>query len=671
MAPLLEIHDLHVQFHTDYSCVRAVSGVSLDLEEGEILAIVGESGSGKSVSMLSVMGLIPCPPGQIVSGQILFRGTDLLRLPPADLRGIRGSDIAMIFQDPMTSLNPVMTIGEQIDEAIAVHLGLTKHQARMRTIELLTLVGIPDAISRRDDFPHQFSGGMRQRVMIAMALSCDPKMLIADEPTTALDVTIQAQIVDLVKRLQHDLGMSVVWITHDLGVVASIANRVAIMYGGRVMETCKVDEAYQGIRHPYTQALLNSIPRLNLAVSDVLPEIKGSPVNITEDICRCPFEPRCTCATECCSHEVPPLVETDFRSHYSACWNWEELAKSDDIEPNAATSHSAPAQKVTIDPLVTVKGLKVHFPVRKGGFFGKQQMVKAVDGVDLVIERGKTTGLVGESGCGKTTLGQAILRLCSITSGQIFLDDQPLTTLSSRQLRSIRHRMQVIFQDPYASMNPRMRIRQVIAEPLVVNGVHNQIQIRERVDQLLENVGLDPSYADRFPHEFSGGQRQRIVIARALALNSEFIVCDEPVSSLDVSIQAQIINLLKDLQKRFNLTYLFIAHDLAMVRHISDRVAIMYLGRVVEIAPKEEIYSSPLHPYTQALLSSVPIPDPIAEHNRRRQILEGDLPSPISPPSGCRFHTRCPLANKDSCILADPGLFEIQPHHWAACHRLS
>lgn len=671
MASLLEIHNLCVQFHTDHGLVRAVSGVSLNLEEGEILAIVGESGSGKSVSMLSVMGLIPCPPGEIVSGKILFRGKDLLHFPPADLRHIRGSEIAMIFQDPMTSLNPVMTVGKQIDEAITLHLSLTSSQARQRTIELLSMVGIPDAVSRRNDFPHQFSGGMRQRVMIAMALSCNPKMLIADEPTTALDVTIQAQIVELVKRLQRDLGMSVVWITHDLGVVASIANRVAIMYGGRVMESCQVDQAYRELRHPYTQALLLSIPRLHLAISEVLPEIKGSPINVTEELSQCPYEPRCTCADERCCQDVPPLVETDLPAHYSACWKWEELAKTGNHDTALAACCSNQHAKEIIDPLVTVKGLKVHFPVPKGGLFQKPQWVKAVDGVDLVIERGKTTGLVGESGCGKTTLGQAILRLCDLTAGQIFLDDKELTSLRSSQLQPIRRRMQLIFQDPYASMNPRMRIGQVIAEPLVVNGVRDQREIRERVNQLLENVGLDSSYTDRFPHEFSGGQRQRIVIARALALNSEFIVCDEPVSSLDVSIQAQIINLLKDLQKKLHLTYLFIAHDLAMVRHISDRVAIMYLGRVVEIAPKEAVYDSPLHPYTQALLSSVPIPDPAAERSRHRQVLDGDLPSPISPPSGCRFHTRCPLAKQGVCTTVEPELVEIHPRHWAACHRLS
>jgi peptide/nickel transport system ATP-binding protein len=672
MEPLLDIRDLHVQFATDQGCVRAVSGVSLSLQEGEILAIVGESGSGKSVSMLSIMGLIPCPPGKIVSGQVLFRGTDLLRLPPADLRGIRGREIAMIFQDPMTSLNPVMTVGNQIDEAIKVHLNFSDPQARARTIELLSLVGIPDAAARRDDYPHQFSGGMRQRVMIAMALSCNPKMLIADEPTTALDVTIQAQIVALVKKLQREFGMSVVWITHDLGVVASIANRVAVMYGGRVMEVCQVDEAYRGLRHPYTQALLKSIPRLNTAVAKVLPEIHGVPVNITADLRACPFEPRCQYASDRCRQQLPALEPTDQTGHYSACWHWKTLAEHEQASGEAPTDAAyLNAVASDVDTLVTIQDLKVHFPIRTGGLFGRKQLVKAVDGVDLLIERGKTTGLVGESGCGKTTLGQAVLRLCDITAGKIMLEGQDLAHLKAGKLRATRRRMQLIFQDPYAAMNPRMRIGQVISEPLVVNGMRDKHALQQRVAELLDNVGLNPAYADRYPHEFSGGQRQRVVIARALALNSELIICDEPVSSLDVSIQAQIINLLKALQERYNLTYLFIAHDLAMVRHISDRVAIMYLGKIVEIAPKDRIYDAPQHPYTQALLSSVPIPDPVAERKRQRRVLEGDLPSPIAPPSGCRFHTRCPIALKGTCEITEPALREVQPGHWAACHLIS
>lgn len=667
MVSLLSIQNLIVKFNTEHGCVRAVSGVSLSVQDGEVLAVVGESGSGKSVTMLAVMGLIPCPPGEIVSGEILYKGKDLLRLPQEDLRKMRGKEIAMIFQDPMTSLNPVMPIGRQIDEALSLHLNLTDKQARARSIELLAMVGIPDPASRRDDYPHQFSGGMRQRAMIAMALSCNPKVLIADEPTTALDVTIQAQIVSLVKNLQSDLGMAVVWITHDLGVVASIANRVAVMYAGRVMEVCQVDEAYRSLRHPYTQALLKSIPRLHQEVSSQLPEIPGTPIQISEEIHFCPFEPRCQFAGETCAHELPPLQDTDLPQHSSACWKWETMVEPQEKNDPHCACAPCDCAEIKPQPFITVQDLTVHFPVRKGGLFGKTVTVKAVDGVDFFIERGKTTGLVGESGCGKTTLGQAILRLCDVKSGKILFDQHNLMDMNSRQLRQMRQRMQLIFQDPYASMNPRMRIGQIIAEPLVVNGVRDSQVIRERINELLENVGLNPSCTDRFPHEFSGGQRQRIVIARALALNSDFIVCDEPVSSLDVSIQAQIINLLKELQQKLNLTYLFIAHDLAMVRHISDRVVIMYLGKIVEIAPKEAVYQDPLHPYTRALLNSIPVPDPVMERQRKRELLQGELPSPSAPPKGCRFHTRCPQFIPGKCDTVIPPLQEVSIGHWVAC----
>jgi oligopeptide/dipeptide ABC transporter ATP-binding protein len=438
------------------------------------------------------------------------------------------------------------------------------------------------------------------------------------------------------------------------------------MYGGRVMESCTVDEAYQNLRHPYTKALLNSIPRLDQEVSSVLPEIQGTPINITEEICCCPFEPRCQMADESCCHEVPPLAETDLPRHASACLKWQSVG----VQDRSTYAQCECAECASISPsqsLVEVRDLKVHFPIRKGGLLGKKVTVKAVDGVDLLIERGKTTGLVGESGCGKTTLGQAILQLCEITSGQVLYEQQDVTAMSARQLRQVRRHMQLIFQDPYASMNPRMRISQVIAEPLVVNGMNDPQAIRQRVDELLDSVGLNPSCGDRFPHEFSGGQRQRVVIARALALNSEFIVCDEPVSSLDVSIQAQIINLLKSLQQRLNLTYLFIAHDLAMVRHISDRVAIMYLGKIVEIAPKEEVYQNPLHPYTRALLNSIPIPDPILERRRKREVLQGELPSPSAPPLGCRFHTRCPEFVAGQCDANSPSSVDVGNGHWVAC----
>jgi peptide/nickel transport system ATP-binding protein len=675
--PLLEVRDLKTRFDTQDATVHAVNGVTFTVHEGEILALVGESGCGKSVTMLSVMGLIPQPPGKIVSGEILFEGQDLLAFSNKQLREIRGKDIAMIFQDPMSSLNPVVTVGRQIVEAIQLHTDLDSSEARGRAIELLDVVGIPEAEDRVDDYPHQFSGGMRQRVMIAMALSCDPKLLIADEPTTALDVTIQAQIVELVKQLQQNLGMAVIWITHDLGLVANLADRVAVMYAGRIVEEGKVNDIYTRTRHPYTLGLLDSIPRLSEDVPELLQEIQGSPPDLTELQGGCPFAPRCFHGDEFCVDNMPSLAFTDVPGQLSACWHWEGLIKAEEI--TVAPSHAdrngdskigagSNGNQADDDVIVNVDGLRTYFPIRKGILQRKVGDVRAVDGVDLLIRRGETLGLVGESGCGKTTLGRTVLRLYEPSAGTILFDGQELTSLKRSEMRHIRRRMQMIFQDPYSSMNPGMRVWQIIGEPLKVHGMGTSEQIRARASELLERVGLNANQIDRHPHEFSGGQRQRIVVARALSLNPDFIICDEPVSSLDVSVQAQIINLLEELQKDLGLTFLFIAHDLAVVRHISDRVAVMYLGKIVELAERDRLYGEPLHPYTQALLSAVPIPDPVSAGTRKNIVLEGDLPSPAAPPSGCRFHTRCPIAENGLCNVTEPEFREIEPGQWIACH---
>jgi peptide/nickel transport system ATP-binding protein len=512
---------------------------------------------------------------------------------------------------------------------------------------------------------------MRQRVMIAMALSCEPKVLIADEPTTALDVTVQAQIVRLVKKLQAAFGMAVVWITHDLGVVAGIADRVSVMYGGRIAEEGTVHDIYARSRHPYTAGLLSSVTRMDRDIPERLREIKGSPPNIVELPVGCAFAPRCAHATEKCSQETPQLEATDVLGLRSACWHWEEIAASEKafapVTARTAGSGSENGREAN-GALVDVEALQTHFPIRRGLLQRKVGAVRAVDGVDFSIRPGETLGLVGESGCGKTTLGRTVLRLYEPTAGRITFDGKELTGLNGNEMRRMRRRMQMIFQDPFSSMNPNMRVWQIIGEPLQVHGLGDKESIRARAETLLEQVGLDKSHVDRYPHEFSGGQRQRIVIARALALEPDFIICDEPVSSLDVSVQAQIINLLEELQERLGLTYLFIAHDLAVVRHISDRVAVMYLGRIVEMADKEALYREPLHPYTQALLSAVPVPDPVIEDKREQVILEGDLPSPSSPPSGCRFRTRCPIAEKGLCDVVDPEFREVEPGHWVACH---
>ncbi len=674
--PLLEVKDLVTQFDTQEGTVYAVNGVTFTVNEGEILALVGESGSGKSVTMLSVMGLIPQPPGKIVSGEIFFDGQNLSNLSNKQMQGIRGKDIAMIFQDPNSSLNPVVSVGRQITEALKLHTDLSSSEARQRAIELLNLVGIPEAAERINDYPHQFSGGMRQRVMIAMALSCDPKLLIADEPTTALDVTIQAQIVELVKKLQQTLGMAVIWITHDLGLVANLASRVAVMYAGRIVEEGKVENIYARTRHPYTLGLLESIPQLGQDVPELLQEIKGAPPDLMHEFVGCPFAPRCFHVDEYCLAAIPPLTLTDVSGQLSACWHWEDLAKPEDISlapavsggNGAGLSPSPDGKPTDEDIIVRIEGLKTYFTIRKGILQRKVGDVRAVDGVDLMIRRGETLGLVGESGCGKTTFGRTLLRLYEPLDGTITFDGQDLVSLNNKDMRAIRKRMQMIFQDPYSSMNPGMRVWEIIGEPLKVHGLGNNEEIKAQSRELLERVGLNANHIDRHPHEFSGGQRQRIVIARALALNPDFIICDEPVSSLDVSVQAQIINLLDELQREFGLTFLFIAHDLAVVRHISDRIAVMYLGKIVELADRDGLYNQPYHPYTQALLSAVPIPDPAKVGMRKNVVLKGDLPSPAAPPSGCRFHTRCPIVNLGLCDVEEPEFREVEPDRWVACH---
>ena len=663
---LLEIRDLRAWFDTSQGRVNAVNGLSLRLDPGETLALVGESGSGKSVSMLSIMGLIPSPPGH-VAGQAFFEGRDLLELSGADLRRVRGRDITMVFQDPMSSLNPVMRVGDQIDEVLRLHLRMTPRQAGARVIDLLGRVGIPDPANRASDYPHQFSGGMRQRVMIAMALACGPKILIADEPTTALDVTIQAQIVALVRDLQDEFAMSVIWITHDLGVVASLADRVAVMYAGRIVEEGPIGEIYGMSRHPYTAGLLRSVPRLDVAFADRLTEIPGSPPDLALDLDSCAFSVRCPMAGEACDAARPPLAETDLAGHRSACWHWPALAGDADPFPaslEAFAGHRAPGDTA----LLVVDDLRVHFPIRRGWRRRVVGAVRAVDGVSLSIGRGETLGLVGESGSGKTTLGRTVLRLIEPTGGRVLFAGDDLASIGGRELRHMRRRMQMVFQDPGAAMNPGMRVRDIIAEPLEIQGEGSRNEIRDKVAGLVDRVGLPAKAMDRYPHEFSGGQRQRIVIARALALEPELLVCDEPVSSLDVSVQAQIINLLRALQRDLGLTYLFIAHDLAIIRHISDRVAVMYLGRVVEVSGRADIYSQPLHPYTQGLLRSAPVPDPRIAGARREPAIKGDLPSPAKPPTGCRFHTRCPIAQRGLCDVEEPILRELAPGQFVACH---
>ncbi len=664
MSALLDVRGLTTRFRTENGTVHAVNGISYRLEGGESIAIVGESGSGKSVGMLSIMGLVPSPPGWIEAGEVLFKGRDLLALGPEELRRIRGNDIAMVFQDPMTSLNPVLSIGLQLTEAIAEHQSLGRRAALERAVEYLELVGLPAARQRLDDYPHQFSGGQRQRIMIAMALTCEPDLLIADEPTTALDVTIQAQITELVASLQQRLGMAIIWITHDLGVVAGLVERVAVMYAGHVVEMAPVGEIYTRTSHPYTRGLLESIPSIATARGRLVP-IPGAPPDLLEAATSCPFASRCRYASDRCRERNPP-IETIAEDHLSACWHWSEVR---DVPPFSveAGAERAPAQAASGGTLLEVRDLKTYFPVRRGVLRRVFGHVRAVDGVSFTIERGETLGLVGESGCGKSTTGQSILQLVGQTAGEVVLNGVTLNGLDRPALRRARREMQMIFQDPYASLNPRMTAGSIIGEALRIHDLGDAATRRARVLELLDLVGLDHAFVNRYPHEFSGGQRQRIGIARALATTPSFIVADEPISALDVSIQAQIVNLLQDLKHQLGLTYLFIAHDLAMVRYISDRVAVMYLGRIVEIGAKEDVFERPAHPYTSALLSAIPVPDPDLESGRRRIVLEGDVPDPADPPSGCPFHPRCGHARAE-CRSEVPVLRVLDAGHSAACH---
>ncbi|MFW6076126.1 MAG: dipeptide ABC transporter ATP-binding protein [Hyphomicrobiales bacterium] len=673
-APLLSVRDLHVHFVTSRGVVRAVEGISYDVNPGEVVALVGESGCGKSVSALSIMRLLAKPAGRVAQGQILFEGRNLLDLSEGEMRELRGDQISMIFQEPMTSLNPVFTIGDQITETLFMHRDISRGDARARAVELLQLVGLPDPERRLGQYPHQFSGGMRQRVMIAIGLACDPKLIIADEPTTALDVTIQAQILKLMKDLSRRLGIALIVITHNLGVVARYADRVNVMYAGKMIEQGTADDIFGSPRHPYTVGLLRSVPRLDKPRTNKLQTIEGLPPSLLDPPSGCRFAPRCRARIAACTAALPPLVEIEPK-HFSACIRARELAKMGPegigLPPPEWSTHSIKLVYHTKAEL-QVKDLKTYFPVSRGlgSWFGRNATVRAVDGVSFDIWPGETLGLVGESGCGKTTVGRSILRLEDPTSGQIIFDGTDLTQASGPELKAMRRKVQVIFQDPFSSLNPRMTVGQIITEPMLVYGLRaTRAAARQRTAELLTSVGLYDYMADRYPHELSGGQRQRVGIARALALEPEFIVCDEPVSALDVSIQAQIINILESLQENLNLTYLFIAHDLAVVRHISDRVAVMYLGRIMELAERDSLYDDPQHPYTKALLDAVPIPDPQLEREREFNVLTGEVPSPLNPPSGCVFNTRCPMASEE-CRNEIPQLREIKKNHYAACIKL-
>jgi peptide/nickel transport system ATP-binding protein len=663
--PILEVEDLRTWFFGDSGPVRAVDGVSFRLDRGETLGIVGESGSGKSVTAKSVMRLLE-EPARIVSGSIRFRGRDLATLPESALRKVRGAEIAMVFQDPMTSLNPVLRILRQLVETMTAHGRFTRKSAGARAVSLLQRMGVAGAERAVRSYPHQFSGGMRQRVMLAMGFANEPSLLIADEPTTALDVTIQAQILDLLRGLNADLGTSVILISHDLGVIANICSRVLVMYAGEVVEEGRPEALLTDPRHPYTWALLHAAPRLDAGEGDRrLITIEGQPPDPRAWPDGCRFRARCPFAIARCA-EHPDLLEV-APGRKARCWVTQAGGRLDPPERVRPTV-TAPVRRDAPERVLEVRDVAKHFVLPRGGVFEPRRVLRAVDGVDLDVARGETVGLVGESGCGKSTLARLIMRLHEPTSGSIRLEGRDITHASAAALRPTRRRMQMIFQDPYGSLNPRMKIGEILSGPLRLHGIaRSDAAARTRVLELLDLVGLPGTSVERFPHEFSGGQRQRISIARALAVDPEFVVGDEPISALDVNIQAQIINLMVGLQERLGLTYLFIAHDLAVVRHISDRIVVLYLGRVVESAPAAELFARPLHPYTRTLISAVPVPDPVAERARQRIILKGEPPSPIDPPSGCRFRTRCPIAEA-RCAEAMPPLDAIAPGRSVACY---
>ena len=668
---LLRVENLKTYFRTAEGLARAVDGVSFEIQPNEIFAIVGESGCGKSVTALSIIQLVPQPAGFIAEGEIYYKDREITRLPEVERRKIRGNEIAMIFQEPMTSLNPVFTIGVQILEAIKRHQGIQGKAAKNAAVKMLDRVGIPDPVRRFDEYPHQLSGGMKQRVMIAIALSCRPGLLIADEPTTALDVTIQAQILELIKELQGEFGMAVLLITHDLGVVSEMADRVAVMYGGKIVETGDWQTLYHNPHHPYTIKLLESVPSRQKR-GDVLQTIEGRVPEATQYPEGCRFADRCPKVMNDCDTILPPLIEIEA-GHHAACHlynsDFDRQMSQVVVGSSASFAREVKKERETGEPLIQVSNLRVHFPIFKGILKRTVGYVYAVDGVNLTIRKGKTLALVGESGCGKTTLGKAILRLGVPVQGEIRYDGVDLAQLSRSALHPYRRRLQIIFQDPYSSLDPRAMVGDIIQEGMITHGIGwSAADRKRRVHELMQRVGLSPDMTDRYPHEFSGGQRQRIGIARCLAVDPEFIVCDEATSALDVSVQAQILNLLKELQSEFDLTYLFITHNLSVVEYLADEVAVMYLGRIVERGRTEEIFDQPKHPYTRALLSAVPKIDPETGVDKIR--LEGDVPSPINPPTGCHFHPRCPEA-MPHCRKQYPDETAFTDTHTCRCYLYS
>lgn len=679
---LLEVDNLRTYLYTRRGVNRAVDGVSFQLDRGRSLGLVGESGSGKSMTALSILRLAPRHVAKILGGTIRFEGEDLLRKSENEMRRIRGGGIAIILQDPLTSLNPVFSVQYQVGESVKLHQHLSGKAQLDRVVDSLRRVHVPAPEIRVKDYPHQFSGGMRQRVVGATAIACRPKLLIADEATTALDATIQAQYLMLLRSLQKDLDLALLFITHDFGIVAKMCDDVAVMYAGRIVEYADVRETFNHPAHPYTLALLDAVPKVDRRV-DRLYAIPGAPATGWTQSPGCPFASRCSFAIEQCAQQKPPLVILN-NGHTSECWRAEEVyAQSERLARKSLYAEADPGSvhipiendRLTVpgngsmqgkDKILQVEDLQVFFSVKRGVLFNRQALlIRAVDGISFDLKEAETFSIVGESGCGKTTTARAILKLEAPTAGRILWHGKDIQELDQEETRAHRSAVQAVFQDPYSSMNPRMRVGEFITEPLLINANMSKSERRERAGKALQRVGLRFEEMNNFPHEFSGGQRQRIAIARALSSSPRVIVLDEPVSSLDVSIRAQIMNLLKDLQEREGFSYLFIAHHLGTVRYMSHRVGVMYLGRFVEMSDCEELFKSPLHPYTKALFSAA-LPDH-PDIERQEVLLRGDVAAATAVPSGCRLHPRCPMA-MEICAKVEPAWREVAPRHWTACH---
>jgi peptide/nickel transport system ATP-binding protein len=682
---LLEVEDLRTYLYGRRGVNRAVDGVSFTLDRGQSLGLVGESGSGKSMTAMSILRLVPQPAARIVGGSVRFKGEDLLAKSDAEMQRLRGAEISIILQDPLTSLNPLYTIGFQVGEAVGLHQHLRGRARLDEVIASLQQVRVAAAATRVKDYPHQYSGGMRQRVVGAIAIACKPDLLIADEATTALDATIQAQYLALLRELQRELDLAVLFITHDFGIVAKMCDHVAVMYAGRIVEYADVRAIFNHPAHPYTQALLAAVPKVDSA-SEHLFAIPGAPATGFARGPGCAFASRCPLALDRCHQEAPPTVQI-AHGHWAECWRADEVyadatlplvaaaaARPGPVVRSAATTparlepvaRAVPATPAENGSLIAVEDLQVRFQVKRGSFFNRQTVpLKAVDGVSFALHAGQTLSLVGESGCGKTTTARTILQLEEPSGGRVLWRGKDLRALDAAETRTYRAGVQAVFQDPYSSMDPRMRVGDFVAEPLVLDASLSGAARRERVAEVLQQVGLRPADAHLFPHQFSGGQRQRIAIARALAPSPQVIVLDEPVSSLDVSIRAQIMNLLKDLQDRLGLAYLFIAHHLGTVRYMRHTVGVMYLGQLVELAPSEELFTNPLHPYTKALLSAA-LPDH-PDLQREEVLLRGEVAAATAIPPGCRLHPRCPFA-MPVCADIVPTWQEVTPGHWTACH---